>query len=182
MLAATMKLLLAAALGGALAAGARAADDKTDPAHLAGVMAAAKLELGDLLLAGGIDAAGTDAALAFYARVSASAAPGAIVAVMPPSSFATGARARPDPDRALTLYADALSAGQTDALLRLGDLYSDGKAITADLAKAFDYYQRAAAAGSTTAELRVGQMYALGRGTPQDVNKGRAIVSITKAM
>lgn len=63
-----------------------------------------------------------------------------------------------------------------NALLRLGDLYSDEANAQRDLIKAFDYYRRAAAAGSDGARLRVGEMLALGQGTPPDVETGLAII------
>jgi uncharacterized protein len=65
----------------------------------------------------------------------------------------------------------------SDALLRLGDLYYDGEVVETDYAKAFIQYAEAAAAGSMTGKIRMGEMLARGQGTAQDIKRGRAIVS-----
>lgn len=59
-----------------------------------------------------------------------------------------------------------------DALLRLGDLYSDAGGAHRDLAKALDYYRQAAEAGSAAAKLRMGEMRLLGEGTKPDISGG----------
>jgi TPR repeat protein len=69
-----------------------------------------------------------------------------------------------------------LSATDIDALLRLGDLYSDGKVVSVDLPKAIGYYQQAADAGNRFAKLRLGEMLARGQGVAQNVDRGRALV------
>ncbi|MBB4649964.1 TPR repeat protein [Aminobacter niigataensis] len=74
---------------------------------------------------------------------------------------------------------DAATPGRivnADALLRLGDLYSDSANTNRDLSKAFDYYRQAAEAGSTPARLRVGEMRVLGEGTESDVEAGLAAI------
>ena len=67
-------------------------------------------------------------------------------------------------------------AVNADALLRLGDLYSNAGNANRDPAKAFDYYRQAADAGSAAARLRVGAMRVLGEGTEPDVTAGLATI------
>ncbi|MBB6464450.1 TPR repeat protein [Aminobacter lissarensis] len=67
-------------------------------------------------------------------------------------------------------------AVNADALLRLGDLYSNAGNANRDPAKAFDYYRQAADAGSAAARLRVGEMRVLGEGTERDINAGLSII------
>ncbi|KQU65847.1 hypothetical protein ASC75_11645 [Aminobacter sp. DSM 101952] len=74
---------------------------------------------------------------------------------------------------------DAATPGRivnADALLRLGDLYSDAGNTSRDPSRAFDYYRQAAEAGSATARLRVGEMRVLGEGTESDVDAGLAAI------
>jgi TPR repeat protein len=63
-----------------------------------------------------------------------------------------------------------------EALLRLGDLYSDGTAVPVDYARAYSYYERAASTGSRSATLRVGQMLIHGQGVSRDVKRGLALL------
>lgn len=74
---------------------------------------------------------------------------------------------------------DAATPGRfvnADALLRLGDLYSDAGNANRDPSRAFDYYRQAAEAGSAVARLRVGEMLVLGEGTVSNVEAGLAAI------
>ena len=70
----------------------------------------------------------------------------------------------------------AARVGNADALLRLGDLYSDEDNANHDPAKALNYYQRAADAGNVVAKLRVGEMRVFGHGTQPDTAKGLSLI------
>ncbi|MEI2298797.1 tetratricopeptide repeat protein [Ensifer sp. MJa1] len=67
-------------------------------------------------------------------------------------------------------------AVNADALLRLGDLYSDAGNAHRDLAKALDFYRQAADAGSATGKVRVGVMRLNGEGTKLDVEGGLSLI------
>lgn len=74
---------------------------------------------------------------------------------------------------------DAATPGRivnADALVRLGDLYSDAGNANRDPSKAFAYYDQAAEAGSAAARLRVGEMRVLGEGTESNVEAGLAAI------
>ncbi|MBI2717828.1 MAG: sel1 repeat family protein [Rhizobiales bacterium] len=64
----------------------------------------------------------------------------------------------------------------TDAILRLADLYATGDAVPLNYGKAYELYAQAAAAGSLTAKLRMGEMLARGQGAVRDVTNGRKLV------
>lgn len=64
----------------------------------------------------------------------------------------------------------------SDALLRLGDYYSDGGAGPVDYVRALDYYRQAAAAGRAGGTLRIAQMLIAGQGTEPDLSSGLAML------
>ena len=85
----------------------------------------------------------------------------------------------------LVLFAVTNAAGQQPesptpgtaaALLRLGDLYSQGNGVPIDLKRAYDFYGQAAAAGDESAKIRVAEMLARGEGVKQDTARGLAII------
>lgn len=63
------------------------------------------------------------------------------------------------------------------ALLRLADLYFEGKSVPRDLQKAFLFYSQAAEADVVSAKLRIGEMLAHGQGVAPDPDRGRQIIS-----
>jgi TPR repeat protein len=65
---------------------------------------------------------------------------------------------------------------QSDALLRLGDYYSDGAAASVDYVRALDFYRQAAAAGRAGGTLRIAQMLIAGQGTAPDLPGGLALL------
>lgn len=67
-------------------------------------------------------------------------------------------------------------SNQSDALLRLGDYYSDGIAVPVDYARAFDFYRKAAEAGRAGGTLRMAEMLIAGQGVAADVPKGLAML------
>jgi TPR repeat protein len=98
---------------------------------------------------------------------------GGLVALGPPAAFPAEGSSAGD---AMRLLERAGSEGNSEALLRLGDLYFGGSLVPADFARAFSYYQRAANTGSSTAKLRIGEMLVRGQGVEQDIERGRALV------
>ncbi len=69
----------------------------------------------------------------------------------------------------------------SDALLRLGDFYSEGGAGQVDYARALDYYRQAAAAGRAGGTLRIAQMLIAGQGTAPDLSSGLAMLETLAA-
>jgi TPR repeat protein len=67
-------------------------------------------------------------------------------------------------------------SNQSDALLRLGDYYSDGIAVPVDYARAFDFYHQAAESGRAGGTLRMAEMLIAGQGVDSDVPKGLAML------
>jgi len=72
--------------------------------------------------------------------------------------------------------ADGPAPGSAAALLRLGDLYSQGIGVPVDLARAYEFYGEAAAAGDASARIRVAEMLARGEGVKQDTARGLAMI------
>ena len=73
----------------------------------------------------------------------------------------------------------SVSQAKTDpqALLRLADLYFEGKSVPRDLQKAFLFYGQAAEANIVSAKLRMGEMLVRGQGVAPDADRGRQIIS-----
>ena len=69
-----------------------------------------------------------------------------------------------------------LTQSNSEALLRLGDLYSSGNSVTIDLKKAYNYYQQAAEAGSDAAAIKVAEMTAAGSGVAPNFKGGLQMV------
>jgi TPR repeat protein len=59
-------------------------------------------------------------------------------------------------------------AGQPDAMVRLADMYENGRQVARDVNKAFALYQRAAATGHPAGMGGLGAMYLNGWGTPRN--------------
>jgi TPR repeat protein len=64
----------------------------------------------------------------------------------------------------------------SDALLRLGDLFYNGGPVEQNYRMAYKYYKLAAQLGDATGKLSSGEMLATGLGTAPDVERGRALV------
>lgn len=71
----------------------------------------------------------------------------------------------------VTLYKQAISAGNVDAMNDLGALYYDGRGCCQDFTKAVYYYEMAAAHGSEIARESLGYCYYYGRDIPVDYEK-----------
>lgn len=99
-----------------------------------------------------------------------------LVALCPGAGISAEATPKPSPVDGGTEMAVPAQYGNVEALLRLGDLYSDATSAGRDPAKAFSYYRMAAAAGSAAGKLRVGEMQALGEGTTRDSAAGLAAI------
>ena len=61
--------------------------------------------------------------------------------------------------------------GNDNALVILGNMYSDGSGVKQDQKVALDHYKRAAAKGNTTAMTSIATMYAQGIGVEKDFKK-----------
>ena len=82
----------------------------------------------------------------------------------------------PSPGAAISAPSDP-----SDALLRLGDFYSEGGAGQVDYPRALDYYRQAAAAGRAGGTLRIAQMLIAGQGTEPDLSSGLAMLETLAA-
>jgi TPR repeat protein len=72
--------------------------------------------------------------------------------------------------------AHATDVKASDALLRLGDYYSEGIQVAPDFKQALGYYKQAANLGRNGGKLRVAEMLIEGQGTEQDVQGGLALL------
>lgn len=102
------------------------------------------------------------------ARFAASAS---LVALLVPGPWARAQEESPPTGVASNGLADP-----SDALLRLGDYYSEGGAGQVDYTRALDYYRQAAAAGRAGGTLRIAQMLIAGQGTEPDLSSGLAML------
>jgi TPR repeat protein len=73
-----------------------------------------------------------------------------------------------DSTAALELAKPLAAEGNVQALLLVGDIYSDPASSTVDGPSAIKAYEQAALAGSSDALLRLGDMYRDGKGVPVD--------------
>lgn len=135
---------------------------------------AALIELADLYRDGGIEH--TDAAIArdYYRTLTHDADDRTIAVVLPPLHFAQAAPVELNPADAQGIYLDAAAAGETLALVRLGDLLSLDEVVERDYTRAFFYYARAALLGDTIGQLRMAEMQILGQGTTRNIEEGMA--------
>jgi TPR repeat protein/predicted Ser/Thr protein kinase len=73
-----------------------------------------------------------------------------------------------DPANAAEWHHKAAVRGYAPAMLALGDLYLEGRGVTAQDDQALEWYRRASSAGSLAANGRLGRLHELGRGVQQD--------------
>lgn len=153
---------------------------KTAPDRLDGfvrALAASYIALGDLYRDGKTTAAAAETALAYYRGLSNPGRPAAIYAVISPSDLIGVVKDAPaDPFAASELYLQAAAMGSSEALMRLGDLYREGRVVAADPKRAYLFYDQAAKAGNADGNLRVGEMLARGQGVARDTGKGLAMI------
>jgi TPR repeat protein len=62
-------------------------------------------------------------------------------------------------------------AGDAEAQIELGDLYSVGRSVEQDHDQALEWYRAAAAQGAVEAEFSIGLAYAQGQGVEQDLDE-----------
>ncbi|MEZ5667940.1 MAG: hypothetical protein R3F55_11005 [Alphaproteobacteria bacterium] len=79
-----------------------------------------------------------------------------------------GAAGTFDPERAMTLYKEAIDYGDLTAHYQIGVAYATGLATKIDFDAAMDHYRLAAAAGSADAAAELGLAYATGAFVEQD--------------
>src|SRR4030095_4336591 len=73
-----------------------------------------------------------------------------------------------DSAQALALARRPADLGHTDAMLRLGYLYENGRAVPLDHVQAAEWYRRAGDLGQSKAMFMIGVCYWAGRGVPED--------------
>ncbi|MBO7147496.1 MAG: SEL1-like repeat protein [Lentisphaeria bacterium] len=72
-------------------------------------------------------------------------------------------------DEAMRCFKKIARKGDTDAMVRVGNMYRDGKGQEGkNFKKAFDWFQRAAAKGDASAMNNISMMYAIGEGVVKD--------------
>lgn len=77
-----------------------------------------------------------------------------------------------DFSRAAQFYEKAADAGNSSAMILLGDLYANGRGVKTDYNQAAKLYQNAQKAGHTAAAGRLAYMTIQGWGVPKSVSKG----------
>jgi len=65
-------------------------------------------------------------------------------------------------------YGKAAVQGNTQAQIRLADLYRDGRGVPRDMARAAAWYRKAAELGDAGAQGTLGILYSVGMGVPHD--------------
>lgn len=70
----------------------------------------------------------------------------------------------------------AAQGGKAEAMMRLADMYLNGRTVPRDPGRAFALYNQAALSGSHTAALQVGDMLARGQGVPKDLERGLKVI------
>lgn len=83
------------------------------------------------------------------------------------------------PEEAFTHYLLAADAGNSEAMLAVGDMYAKGKGTDKSLEKALRWYQDAANKGNPAAMYAVGECLYFGNGTEESV--GKAVYYLTQA-
>lgn len=159
------------------ASGAHKALQPTKTSGFAKAVAASLTAVGDLYRDGQIVPADAERALGYYRGLHGSDSAAVIYAIISPADLVGRTNGAPvNPGAAAELYHQAAAMGSPEALMRLGDLYWDGRAVAPDLNRAFHFYDRAAKAGSIEGKLRVGEMMARGQGVPRDIEGGLAFI------
>ncbi len=78
--------------------------------------------------------------------------------------------------KAVNYYTRAVAAGEKNDIIRLADIYRDGKVIAADPEKAMEYYRKAADMGNSTGQLRLGNALIKGTLGQTDTAQGLTIL------
>ena len=133
---------------------------------------AAMVALGQMYLSGTGVPKDADTAQSLLQQAAASGDPGGLIAA------ADALVASGKGDAALPLYQKAADAGNGDALVRIGDLYSLGKnGVAQDYTKALDAYQKAASLNLPAGKRGVADIYLNGWGVPANVDKAIAMLT-----
>lgn len=82
--------------------------------------------------------------------------------------------AQVEEEQTVTSLRKAADAGDSDAMLKLGNMYSEGQGVEQDAQLAVEWYRKAADAGNSTAMGNLGFMYEQGQGVKQDQNQALA--------
>ena len=83
--------------------------------------------------------------------------------------YANGEDAPEDVEQAVAWFLNAAEQGDTDAQIRLGDMYTFvSRSTPEDKAQAVAWYLKAAEQGDADAQIRLGGMYHFGLGVPED--------------
>lgn len=77
-----------------------------------------------------------------------------------------------DFSRAAQFYQKAADAGNSSAMILLGDLYANGRGVKADYSQSIKLYQSAQKAGESAAAGRLAFMTVQGWGVPKNLSKG----------
>lgn len=92
------------------------------------------------------------------------------------SSANAAEEAGPATETPVQAFPVAPGGGKAEAMMRLADMYLNGRTVPRDAGRAFALYNRAALSGSHTAALQVGDMLARGQGVPKDLERGLKVI------
>lgn len=81
--------------------------------------------------------------------------------------------------RAAQFYQKAAEAGNSAAMILLGDLYANGRGVKTDYAQSIKLYQNAQKAGETAANGRLAYMTIQGWGVAKNLSKGTDLLQAT---
>ncbi|GAC1369321.1 MAG: hypothetical protein NVS3B3_17900 [Aquirhabdus sp.] len=74
--------------------------------------------------------------------------------------------------KAFAWYGDAAAKGDTNAQLKLAEMYNQGKGIHQDLSEALARYRQLADQGNANAQYRLAEMYLAGQGADRNIELG----------
>lgn len=82
-------------------------------------------------------------------------------------------------NEAFKFFLLAAEAGNSEAMLEVGDRYASGRGVDRNLESAFPWFERAASKGEPRALYSIGECYYFGAGVPKDLNQ--AIYYLTQS-
>lgn len=141
-------------------------------------IATAYRQLGDIYRDGRLPREKARFVQAFLDEVRLTAPGSASVAVVDPSKLVTDQKTDPDGPRAASAYQVAGGLGDPEALVRLGELYREGRVVPKNPGAAFVYFSKARDLGYASARWRLAEMMLRGEGTAIDRKGAQAELQV----